>query len=167
MLFNIPDFRSAERTFNLLSQVAGRAGRASKEGLVIFQGFNLDHYSIKCASKHDYEVFYNYEMNIRKKLDYPPYCNLTSIKIVGSNLDECMNEGEKITNFVHNNIKNNITILGPSMAVLPKINNKYYVQIVLKYKKEQELYHILINIVNKYRNNKKVYVDLDMAPLKL
>ena len=73
---NIPDFRSAERTFCLLNQVAGRAGRGEKQGKVIIQGFNINHYSIVCASKHDYIGFYNEEMRIRKSLVYPPFCNL-------------------------------------------------------------------------------------------
>ena len=70
---NIPDYRSAERTFDLLSQVSGRAGRGKLDGEVILQGFNMDHYSILAASIHDYKAFYNKELQIRKKLDYPPY----------------------------------------------------------------------------------------------
>jgi primosomal protein N' (replication factor Y) len=68
---NMPDFRSGERTFQLLNQVAGRAGRADLPGSVVIQGFNIDHYSIICAKNHDYISFYNEEMNIRKKLKYP------------------------------------------------------------------------------------------------
>ena len=77
MSLNIPDFRSSERTFQLLCQVSGRAGRASKEGNVIVQAINNEHYSIKHAMKHDYFGFYQEEMNIRKILKYSPYNFLT------------------------------------------------------------------------------------------
>ena len=80
---NIPDFRSAERTYQLLNQIAGRAGRALKKGEVIIQGFNMNHYSIVTASKHDYGKFYREEIKIRKALKYPPFYNLAYIRISG------------------------------------------------------------------------------------
>lgn len=70
---NLPDFRSSERTFQLLTQVAGRAGRADKEGEVLIQTYNPNHYAIAFAKEQDYEGFYRYEMGIRKNLGYPPY----------------------------------------------------------------------------------------------
>ncbi len=70
---NLPDFRSSERTFQLLTQVAGRAGRADKEGEVLIQTYNPNHYAIAFAKEQDYEGFYRYEMDIRKNLGYPPY----------------------------------------------------------------------------------------------
>lgn len=92
---NIPDFRSAERTFQLLNQVAGRAGRGKKLGKVIIQGFNINHYSIVCASNHDYIGFYNEEMKIRKSLVYPPFCNLALIKIISPDFNLANDEGKK------------------------------------------------------------------------
>jgi primosomal protein N' (replication factor Y) len=91
---SIPDFRSGERTFQLLNQVAGRAGRATKPGKVIIQGFNIDHYSILFASSHNYDSFYNEEMRIRKLLKYPPYYNLCSIKVKSKSEAKAMNEGK-------------------------------------------------------------------------
>ena len=70
---NLPDFRSSERTFQLLTQVAGRAGRANKPGEVLIQTYNPNHYAIQLAREQDYEAFYRYEMRIRKALSYPPY----------------------------------------------------------------------------------------------
>ncbi|MGZ7230703.1 primosomal protein N', partial [Streptococcus pyogenes] len=70
---NLPDFRSSERTFQLLTQVAGRAGRAEKPGQVLIQTYNPNHYAINFAQQQDYEGFYDYEMGIRRSMAYPPY----------------------------------------------------------------------------------------------
>ena len=92
---NIPDFRSGERTFELLNQVSGRSGRSSKKGEVIIQGFNIDHYSIRLAASNDYKSFYDIEMKMRKKLNYPPYCDILLIKIMDKNIDNCFREEKK------------------------------------------------------------------------
>ena len=93
---NIPDFRSGERTFQLLNQVAGRAGRADLPGMVVIQGFNIEHYSITLASTHNYLSFYNEEMNLRKLLGYPPFYNLALLKIMGTDYEKCNIESKKI-----------------------------------------------------------------------
>ena len=163
---NIPDFRSSERTFDLLNQVAGRSGRSKKPGKVIIQGFNLDHYSIIMASNHDYIGFYNEEMKIRKILRYPPYYNLTLIKINGLNYNDVYNESNKIVNYLKSNLHNTI-ILGPSNCNIPKINNKYYMQIILKYKNTNLIIDNLKFINEKYRKNNKINVDIDINPKNL
>lgn len=159
---NVPDFRSAERTFALLSQVAGRAGRSIKPGEVIFQGFNMDHYSIVCASNHDYSNFYKEEMKVRKALDYPPYFNLCIIKTRSTKDEELNIENDKIINYLRQNIKSAV-ILGPSPCVMPKINNVYYTQIIIKYKKIDMIIDALKFLSNKYIN-KKVLLDIDINP---
>ena len=161
---NIPDYRAAERTFDLLNQVAGRSGRGVKSGKVIIQGFNLDHYSIKYASMHDYKSFYTEEMNIRKKLLYPPFIDLALIKISSNNYEEAYSESLKIKNYLD---KYKIKLLGPSNSNISRINNKYYIQIILKYKSLKEIYDYLKYIVNIYKNNKKVNVDIDINPKKI
>ncbi|MDD3453822.1 MAG: primosomal protein N' [Bacilli bacterium] len=160
---NIPDFRSAERTFQLINQVAGRAGRASLEGEVIIQGFNIDHYSIIKASKNDYEGFYNEEMNIRKILKYSPYFNLSIIKIKNKDYDLALREANKIANYLRNKNLKDILILGPTSSMIPKINNIYNLQIILKYKRSDELIKELNYINDLYRTN-KVIVDIDVNP---
>lgn len=161
---NIPDYRSAERTFDLLNQVAGRSGRSKKEGLVIIQGFNINHYSIVKASCHDYQGFYMEEMNIRKLLSYPPYVNLTLIRLIGNDYQYIYNEGLKISEFLR---KSDITVLGPSSSNMPKINNKYYIQIILKYKKLETIYKQLDYINKLYVKDKKINVEIDINPKKL
>jgi primosomal protein N' (replication factor Y) (superfamily II helicase) len=162
---NIPDFRSAERTYQLLSQVAGRSGRREKQGEVIIQSFNVDHYSINYAINHDYLSFYNKELDIRKKLNYPPYYNLCLIKISSKDYDLLIKEADKIKTYFNKEIKNNI--LGPSFATNPKINNIYYMQIIIKYKKIEEIKESIVFVNNMYKENNKINVDIDINPLRI
>lgn len=161
----IPDFRSGERTFQLLNQVSGRAGRSNLSGEVIIQGFNIDHYSLVCAKNHDYLSFYNEEMKIRKILKYPPFYNLCLIKIQGANDIKCEEESNKIVFYLKNNLKDEI-ILGPTVAVIPKINNIYYYQIIIKYKDTKKIYPYLKFINDKYPSN-QVTVGIDFNPNKI
>lgn len=163
---NIPDFRSAERTYQLLNQIAGRAGRALKKGEVIIQGFNMNHYSIVTASKHDYGKFYREEIKIRKALKYPPFYNLAYIRISGKKYEEVTDEASKIAYYLKKEIPNNI-ILGPSTANMPKINNIYYMGIIIKFKKTAEIIDSLVFINKKYSTNNKVKVEVDLNPSKI
>lgn len=162
---NIPDYKSAERTYALLSQVAGRAGRSDLKGDVIIQGFNLDHYSIISAKNHDYNNFYKEEIKIRKTLKYPPYYNLCYIKVSGKDYNNLLNEADKIAAYLKNTLPNNI-ILGPSSASIPKINNVYYMGIIIKFKNTKDVYEPLKFINNKYINN-KIDVNIDLNPYKI
>lgn len=163
---NIPDFRSSERTFQLLNQVAGRAGRGEKKGFVYIQGFNINHYSIVLAAKHDYETFYQQEMKIRKKLLYPPFTNLLVIRLKGKNYDKVNEEAHKITSFLHREL-NSVTVLGPGMANIPKINNVYHMQIVIKYKKSEEIRKPIDYLNQHYKKNRQVQVEMDVNPLHI
>ena len=162
---NIPDFRSAERTYQLLNQVSGRSGRGEKLGEVVIQTFNTEHYSIVKSSQNDYEGFYEEEMKIRKKLSYPPFSNLALIKIKGTNYDEILEEANKIKKYLSDNI--NYPILGPSSANILKINNIYHIQIIIKYKKIKEIFEYIEFVYNKYKLNTKVIVEVDFNPIKI
>lgn len=163
---NIPDFRSSENTFSLLSQVAGRSGRSNKEGKVIIQTFNPDHYAIFYSSKYDYLSFYKKEMNIRKQLKYPPYFYLSIIRINGKDSSIVYQESLKIKRSLERNLEH-VIILGPSVASIFRINNIYRYQILLKYKNEDEIYFIIEKIIDHYKNQSKVNVDVDFNPLQL
>lgn len=162
---NIPDFRSAERTFELLNQVVGRAGRADKLGEAILQGFNMNHYSIIAASNNDYESFYKEEMRIRKMLKYPPYYNLAKVQISSKFYDNLREEASKIAVYLKNNLKDCV-VLGPGAAMIPKVNNIYYMNIIIKFKKTKEVTEPLKFILKKYVNG-KVAVSVDLNPIKL
>ena len=155
---NIPDFRSGERTYSLLNQISGRSGRSTKSGKVIIQCFNTEHYSIQYASKNDYINFYKEDMSIRKKLKYPPYYNLSLIKIIGFNYEEIYKEALKIKEYLNNS---NIIILGPSACAIPKIYNKYYIQLIIKYKNIKNVYEGFHFIINSSQFN-CVFTHLDI-----
>ncbi len=164
---NIPNFRSSEKTFSLIDQVVGRAGRKDKEGEAVIQTFNPEHYSIICAKNHDYRVFFKREMFIRKKLNYPPYCFITLIKISSRDFNFGMNESKKTGVFLKRNLSNTTTILGPSMANILKINNCYNFQIILKYKKDDKLYKTLNDLLKIYEGNGRIKVEFDFNPINL
>ena len=160
---NIPDFRSSENTFSLLSQVAGRSGRSEKEGIVMIQTFNKDHYAISLSQKHDYNKFYEKEMQIRKQLKYPPYYYLCNIRISGKDANYLYNESLKIKRSLERNLETTI-ILGPSTSSLFKLNNIYRYNILLKYKQENRLPDILNKIIDHYKSNVRIKVDIDFNP---
>ncbi len=161
----IPDFRSSEATFDLLSQVAGRSGRA-KEGLVVFQTYNKDHYAISCASNHDYLTFYKEEMAIRKMMKYPPYYYLVLVKISGKDENSCLKEAVRCEKVLKKYLDNTI-LLGPTKAMIFKKMNIYTYQIILKYQYQDNLYEILDKLLNYYATKKIVEVSVTFNPVHL
>lgn len=163
---NIPDFRSAERTFQLLNQVAGRSGRGVLPGEVIIQGFNVDHYSIVKACNNDYIGFYNEELKIRKVLKYSPYYNLCLIKIKSKNYNETLTESNKIIKLLKDKNLENTIVLGPTPALIPKINDIYNIQIIIKFKNTGILMKEL-EFINNYYRTSKVVVEIDINPIRI
>ena len=160
----IPNFRSSEYTFQLLSQVSGRSGRGEKKGNVIIQTFNKEHYAIELASKHDYITFFKKEMQIRRELNYPPYCYLVSIKVISTDYDLAKNESNKISIRLKENLLNS-KVLGPSIGSTFKIKNTYRFGILIKYKKEDNLYSYLEKVLDYYKTNQKIKIDIDFNPI--
>ena len=163
----VPDFRSSERTFQLLSQVSGRAGRGKYPGEVIIQTFNPNHYSIRYAKNHDYLNFYKEEMAIRKQLNYSPYYFITLVRISCKDYEEGFKHANKIKDYLEKNLSSDTILLGPTMASMFKINNIYNYQCIIKYKKDLKLKDTLININNIYKTNNKVNVEIDVDPIRL
>ena len=163
---NIPDFRSSENTFSLLSQVAGRSGRSEKSGQVIIQTFNPDHYAINLVKNHDYLGFYQKEMFIRRQLKYPPYFYICNIRISGKDSSYIFDEALKIKRFFDKSL-DKIIILGPSGSSLFRINNIFRYNIILKYKNDNSLYPVLNKIMNHYNSNNKIKLDIDFNPSQM
>ena len=164
---NIPDFRSGERTFELLSQVAGRSGRGKKDGMVIIQTFNPDHYSIKYCINHDYLGFYNTEMKMRKILKYPPFYYLVQVRIMSKDENLVMKEAVNIANYLRKNTSSDNIILGPSACVMAKINNVYRYQILIKYKIDKNLHQTLTDITNQYNSRNDINIEIDYDPVRV
>ena len=161
---NIPDYRSAEKTFNLLTQVSGRAGRSKKEGIAIIQTYNPDHYSIDFAKNHNYVGFYNKEIKIRKDLKYPPFSFIVAIRVLSTDFDIADKEIKKINKYLKNNLNDKYVILGPTVSL--KINNIYKFQLIIKYKEKDLIYGVLKNIEKNIKSN-KVKLEIDFSPIKL
>lgn len=164
---NIPDFRSAETTFQLLSQVSGRAGRSDLAGEVVIQTYNPDHYSIRYAREHDYLSFYKEEMRIRKELSYSPYYYITLVNIASRDYDLGFKEANKIGEYLRKKLDSSTKVLGPSMANIFRINNVYHYQCIIKYKKDDKLNQVLREIDTIYKVNNKVDVDVDVDPVRI
>ncbi len=161
---NIPDYKSSENTFALLSQVAGRSGRSSKNGEVIIQTFNPDHYVINCVKENSYNKFYLQEMQYRHKLNYPPYVFLVSLKVIGKDYTTTLNDANKVKTFLTDHLNHNITILGPTTASVFKLKNEYRLQIILKYKKEENLRKALKELEDIFITNKNTRLEIDFNP---
>ena len=164
---NVPDFRSAEVTFGLLSQVSGRAGRSGLAGEVIIQTYNPNHYSIVYAKNHDYYSFYKEEMKIRKALSYPPYYYITLVNITSKDYELGFKEANKIGDYLRKNLNPDTKVLGPSMANIFKMNNIYHYQCIIKYKYDNNLNKVLTNIDEIYKINNKVDVSIDVDPIRV
>ena len=162
-----PDFRASENTFQLLSQVSGRAGRGESSGEVIIQTFNPEHYSITLSKEHNYIEFYKEEMKMRKLLKYSPYYYMTLISISTKDYDLGSKEANKIANYLRNNLDKETIILGPGIASIFKINNIYHYQIIIKYRKDDKLIETLKFIDNMYKQNTKVEVEMDFNPIRI
>ena len=162
-----PDFRASENTFQLLSQVSGRAGRGDYPGEVIIQTYNPEHYSIVLSKAHNYIEFYKEEMKMRKLLKYSPYYYMTLVSISTKDYDLGFKESNKIGNYLKNNLDKDTIILGPSMASIFKINNIYHYQIIIKYRKDNKLINTLKFVDDMYKQNKKVDVEIDFNPIRL
>ncbi|MBO0424194.1 primosomal protein N' [Enterococcus plantarum] len=144
---NLPDFRSSERTFQLLTQVSGRAGRAEKPGEVIIQSFNPEHYAIQLAKAQDYEDFYQKEMYVRHRGDYPPF--FFTVQITASHPEE--NQAAKqmfeIVKELKEGLSDQSILLGPTPNAIMRVNNRYFYQVIIKYKNEPNLQNILKKIL--------------------
>jgi primosomal protein N' (replication factor Y) len=170
---NFPDFRAGERTFQLLAQVAGRAGRGSVPGRVILQTYNPDHFSILSATKQDFLTFYSKEIGFRKSLNYPPFSRMVQLKISGKNKEKTQQSAQTIGDLCNSlKMKNNsflksVEILGPIEASLPKIAKQYRWQILLKSANVRLLHKYLYTmwIENRKKiSSRHVKVVLDVDP---
>ena len=162
-----PDYRASENTFQLLSQVSGRAGRSESKGEVIIQTFNPDHYAITLAKNHDYIDFYKEEMKIRKILKYSPYYYMVLVSITSKDYELGFKEANKIGSYIRNNINKDSIVLGPTMANMFKVNNIYHYQIIIKYRKDDSLMKVLKFIIDMQVRNNKIDVSIDFNPSRI
>jgi len=133
---NLPDFRAGERTFQLLSQVAGRAGRGVLGGKVIVQTYSPDHYAIQTASEHNYELFYQKEIGFRREQNNPPFSHLSRLLYTHTNSEKCQREAERIHRLLVERRDalgiGDISLIGPAPAFFQRIRGHFRWQLVVR-----------------------------------
>jgi primosomal protein N' (replication factor Y) len=168
-MLHLPDFRASEKTFQLLTQVSGRAGRHHLPGEVIIQTYTPEHYSIELAGIQDFDLFYQQEMIVRKTHHYPPFYYLSLITVSHEQLLTVVAATEKIVNYVKTQVSKDAVILGPAASPIPRINNRYRYQCLIKYKREPHLTKMLKTILDQYQKDTKsgLLVSIDVNPFIL
>ena len=168
---NIPDFRSAERTFNLLAQVAGRAGRGQHKGEIIVQTHNPNHSAIKYLKEVDYESFYNHEIEIRSMYSYPPFARF--VRLVFRSISEegvakdCHSSYRIIKKISSTITEEKIEIFGPSPCPLEKIKKNFRWHIILRANKANLLKYIVNKLREEQKISNKTYMEIDVDPISM
>ncbi len=165
----MPDFRAAERTFQLMTQVAGRAGRGELPGRVLIQTFYPEHYAIQDAIKQDYVAFYERELHYRQVMAYPPFTSLANVIVRDSNLEKAITWSRELSQFLAPHNGEGIRVLGPASAPLARLKTEYRFQFLLKSKRKAQLTKILSGVLA-YCDKKEIpqtAVLVDMDPLQL
>ena len=163
---NQDDFRANEKTFQILTQVAGRAGRENLPGKVIIQTYNPNSFAIECSKEQNYDMFYNTEINLRKQLKYPPFCDIIMIGLSGENEKEIINVSNYFYRLLTKNLdKYNIKVFPAMPAPIDKIQNKLRWRIIAKGKVTQDVTIIinkcLQNVYEKKLKYTSIYVDVN------
>ncbi len=166
---NVPDFRASERTFNLITQVAGRAGRRAGEGNgeVIVQTYVPGHYSILAASKHDYGQFYEQEIRARKELLFPPFVNLVKVMVRSRNDDRASRASAELAEQIQKVAPKSVKLSGPAPAPVSRVRGYYRWNILLKGKVREELCVILRQALGMFKKPSGVLIAVDVDPISL
>ena len=163
------DYHSTERTFQLITQVAGRAGRADKPGEVLVQTYSPEHYCIQMAQRQDYEGFYRNEIAARKLMECPPFTHLAQVVLTGPSEDSVIQGAGKLGRLMaHYAAGRQIEILGPSPAALGRINNIFRWKLLIKCKEEERLRAFVDYCCDKFlKEEKRVTVLVDIDPVTI
>lgn len=165
---HFPDFRASERTFQLMTQVAGRAGRKDDQGEVVIQTYCPDEMAIKCAKDHDYQKFFDFEINNRRDLSYPPFSRIVRIIVEGNKEIEVQKKIQDIARILRSVSDNEFSILGPTPAVLEKIANQSRYSLLIKAKSPKKLGMVLTEVRKRNTKiNKDLKIVIDVDPVNM
>ena len=164
---HLPDFRATERTFSLITQVAGRAGRFFPDGKVFVQTYNPENQAISFACSANTEGFYDFEINQRKLLSFPPFSRLIRLVFRSSNQIKAQKTSEDAANLIENLKIPGVEILGPSECPLSKISQNYRFQLILRGDKIVPLQNAVRKLLFDYRHPQEVYIECDVDPASL
>lgn len=163
---NLPDFRASERTFNLLTQVAGRAGRGEDGGEVIVQTYAPSHYSVLCAAKHDYEKFYAEEIIARRELMFPPFVNLIKVTVRARNDEVAEKAASGLADAIRAEDKS-APVSGPAPAPIARIRGYYRYNIILKGNDKPAMCALLKKVLARFRKPHGVLIAVDVDPVSM
>jgi primosomal protein N' (replication factor Y) len=164
---NMPDFRSAERTFQLLTQAAGRAGRGERPGRVLIQTYAPHHYSIRAARDQDYTRFIRREMELRRELMYPPFARMALVRIEGDESAHVSERAREVATLLAQAAKlESVRVLGPAPAPIERIKQRYRWQVLLKAPERHELRAALAELAS-YSARDGVRVSIDIDPVNM
>lgn len=166
MMLYVDDYQAAERTFQLITQVCGRAGRGDSKGRAVIQTYSPDHWVIECASRQDFKEFYKKEISLRRSMSYPPFGDIVNVVVSGKNGNEVKNIISNITGKISSEFKNaeiNASLLGPTPAPLSKINNKFRWRVIIKCNADDKAREILREAAV-ISSKAEVSVSLDINP---
>lgn len=166
---NFGDYRANERTFQTLTQVAGRAGRGECEGRVIIQTYNPDNYAIEYAKAQDYDLFYNTEIELRKQLKYPPFCDIIVIDMSAKNLYELKKVAKELHTYLKQRVVNEkfgLLLYSPVPSPIDKIKDRYRWRMIIKCKYDKRVNNLLIDALEEFlqMNTKTTRVNIELNP---
>jgi primosomal protein N' (replication factor Y) len=164
----MPDFRAAERTFQLLTQVAGRAGRGSVPGIVLVQTINPDHYAVRLAAAQDYPGFYQKELHFRRMMHYPPFSAMANVLVRAEKKENVLRMSSEL-GLLLNPPPEKLKIMGPAEAPVPRLKNEYRYQFLVKAASRKVLNELLRRIRTFALDNKwgATALVIDVDPLTL
>ena len=170
--FNLPDFRASERGFQLLTQVAGRAGRGEFTGSVFFQTYNPDYYALASAKSQNYNEFYMTEIAAREEFDYPPFSQMVRLIISSTNNFRAEKSAQEIAMRMclmidKYGISERLEVLGPTPCVIERINGYYRFQIIIKNKLDEKGHNFISSFLNKITMPKDIKLAIDVDPLNI
>ena len=164
---SLPSYRSSERVFQLITQAVGRSGRSDKKGEAIIQTYSPNHYAITMAARQDYELFYRKEMEMRKLQFYPPYSYLASVTVSSKNEDLTIDTTYRIIDKLHDELKENAVVLGPSTPFVPYENNNHVRTIMVKYKNPEIIKPVLNKLLRSSLNKSGINLSINIDPYNL
>ena len=163
---NVDDFRANEKTFQILTQVAGRAGREQEKGRVIIQTYNPDNFSIECSKEQNYDLFYETEIKLRKQLKYPPFCDIITIGISSEDEKATIETIKKLHTYLKKKIKTDnigVILYSPLPAPIDKIKNKYRWRMIIKCKFGEDIVKFINGMLEEYNKYKKNNTKISIA----
>ncbi|KFM98702.1 primosomal protein N' [Bacillus clarus] len=168
-MLHLPDFRASEKTYQLLTQVSGRAGRHDLPGEVVIQTYTPEHYSVELAKDQQYDIFFEQEMQMRRMRQYPPYYYVALVTVSHPELLKAVQVTEKIVGYLRTHCSRQTMVLGPVASAIPRIKDRYRYQCMIKYKREPNLKNVLKMVNEHYQAEmqKELQISIDFNPTML